>query len=165
MKSPGIIYRRYRQLKRKILYDKLIAARKVEFCNCHYSVTLDMFGDSFGHFAYVQICSYDYAPAQFDVRKPFVCTNPRECNAFASKWTKDKVIAQFEKELKEWDKKQELYPELVALEWVLDKELSDAKKSPGLLEKFIVSTIEFMEKVLKFISRDKKKTTIDTQDI
>jgi len=165
MKSPGIIYRRYRQLKRKIVYDKIVEARKVVFCNCHYAVTLDMFGDSFGHFSYVRICSYDYTPAQFDVRKPFICTNPKECNAFTSKWTKDKVVAQFEKELEDPDKKQELYPELVALEWVLDKELSDAMKSPGFLEKFIVSIIEIMEKVLKFISRGKKKITNDTQDL
>lgn len=156
MKSPGVVYRRYRQLKRKLLYEKMVKARKIEFCNCHYGVTLDMFGDDFGHFSYVQICSYDYAPAQFDIRKPFVCTNPRECSAFASIWTKEKVLEQFEKELNDWDTKQKLYPELVALEWVLDKELADAMKEPTFIGKIIISTIVVLEILLRHIKPRQK---------
>ena len=34
MKSPGVIYRKYRQLKRKILYEKLQEARKKLSKNC-----------------------------------------------------------------------------------------------------------------------------------
>jgi hypothetical protein len=155
MKSPGVIYRRYRQFKRKLLYEKMVKARKVEFCNCHYGETLDMFGQD-GNWSYFQICTYDRTSDGIDGKKPFVCQSPTECDAYVSKWTKEKVVEKFEEELSDWDTKQELYPGLAVLEWVLDKDLSEAVKNPNMITRVLVRAMIFIEFLLRYMNNNQK---------
>jgi hypothetical protein len=154
MKSPGVIYRRYRQLKRKFLYEKVVRARQISHCNCFY-------GRSIGHgsagdpgFSWFNIFTYDYDPNK---KEMVLCTCPKECNAFANKWTKEKVEVDFEKEMSDWKVKIERYPELVALEWVLDKDLTDAMKNPSPAGNLILNTIVLLEKLLKYINTRQKR--------
>jgi hypothetical protein len=160
MKSPGVIYRKYRQRKRKLLYEMVVQARQVSHENCHYGQTVEHmdFSES-GCRAQFKICAFGFDPAS---RKIEFCTCPKECNAFVNKWTKEKVEESFEKSLLDWGTKVKLYPDLVALEWVLDKELTDAIKEPNFMGKVIIATILFLEHVLKYVN-PVKKTVVDEE--
>ena len=155
MKSPGVIYRRYRQLKRKLLYEKILKARKVSHTNCYYGRLAEYTDPKSGAtVASLKVCVYgcDQNSAQLPT-----CTCPKECNAFASRWTKEKVEEEFDKELSDWETKNRLYPELLAFEWVLDKDLTEAIKYPNNLGKIIVSNIMLLEKLLKYVNRTTQK--------
>jgi len=151
MKNPGVIYRRYRQLKRKLLYDKIVRARQVCHRNCYYGKVLSLQSDI------LDIRSTDFLVCRYGLEESsdelVLCTKPTECNAFANKWTREKVEAQFGIETADWKIKLEKYPELVALEWVLDKDLTDAIKSPSFLGSLVVNAIMFLEKLLKYVNR------------
>ena len=147
MKSPGVIYRRYRQLKRKLLYDAVVEARQVFHCNCFYGRSvkhIDM-----GGYTTFAVCGYNFDPCNKELP---LCTCPAECNAFVNRWSRDKVEAQFEADIADWKTKLDKYPELVALEWVLDKDLTDAIKSPGMFGRMIVSVIMALEGLLKYVN-------------
>ena len=145
MRSPGVIYRKYRQLKKKLLYDKIISAKQRIHCNCSYGKRLP--GD-------INICLYGLShEGDLDI-----CTNPWDCNAFALKWTKKKVLEQFNKELSNYKTKHTLYPELCAYEWVLDKNLHNAVKEPKFFGKILVQLIEFLENLLKSSIGNQLKT-------
>lgn len=153
MKSPGIIYRHYRQLKRKLLYDLLSRARVVHHENCHYGKLLQYVDDS-GIQRSVRMCAFDSTDKEIEI-----CTNPQECNAFALKWTKDKVVQDFENLMGDSHLKRKVCPELIVLEWVLDKNLTDAVREPKCIEKMLVWMIGFLEKILGFMHRKNKLST------
>jgi len=158
MKSPGIIYRRYRQLKRKLLYDKIVKARQICHSNCFYGKTLGHGSPLDPGATWFNTCTYNYDPND----KEFVlCTCPKECNAFSNKWTKEKVLKEFENEMNDWTIKQKFYPEVIALEWVLDKDLTEAIKNPNILNRIVVGIILFMEKALKYINKIHTKMKTD----
>jgi hypothetical protein len=145
MRSPGVIYRRYRQLRKKILYDKLAYARNQLHCNCYYGKAVT-YADEFNVEKTLLICDYNMALIEGRLE---VCTNPIVCNAFANIWTKDRVVAEVDKELSDHETKRKLYPELTVLEWALDKDLNDAVKNPGFIGTIIIKCIEFLESILK----------------
>lgn len=153
MKSPGIIYRRYRQLKRKLLYDRMVKSREICHSNCFYGKTICHGSATDPGFTCFNMCTYDY---NLD-KNLTLCTCPKECNAFVNVWTKEKTEEKFNRDLADWDTKLKLYPELIALEWVLDKDLTDAIKAPNLVGKLIVSIIMLLEKSLKYINGAQKK--------
>jgi hypothetical protein len=145
MRSPGVIYRRYRQIRKKILYDRLAEARNCLHCNCYYGEIL-LYTDDSGKSTFLNICRYS---SLLDKGIVEGCTNPSICNAFSNKWTKDKVVEEVEKELSDHDIKKRKYPELTLLEWVLDKDLNDAIKNPGFFGTIIIKCIEFLESILR----------------
>jgi hypothetical protein len=145
MRSPGVIYRRYRQLRKKILYDKLAYARNRLHCNCYYGKVV-IYTDEFNVEKTLLLCKYNMALTEDRID---VCTNPIVCNAFANMWTKDKIIVEVDKELSDHEIKRKLYPELTVLEWALDKDLNDAVKNPGFIGTIIIRCIEFLESILK----------------
>jgi hypothetical protein len=145
MRSPGVIYRRYRQLKKKILYDKIEQAKLCRHENCHYGKDIT-YTDVFHLEHSIRACNYNNLLSENKIE---ICTNPLECNAFVNKWSKEKIIEQAEKELLDHDLKKKLYPEITIMEWVLDKDLYDAAKNPGFFGVFIVRCIEFLENLLK----------------
>lgn len=158
MKSPGIIYRYYRQLKKKYLYERIQEARKRYFQNCIYGRPV-FYKDDHGNERTVRLCVFtvcrattwdDTVPNAYDI-----CTNPWDCNAFAQKWTKESVIEQFNKELDNQLVKRSRYPDLALMEWVLDKELTEAEKKPNFIGIILVYMIKILENVLKFVSGPK----------
>jgi hypothetical protein len=147
MRSPGVIYRRYRQLRKKILYDKLAAARNRLHCNCYYGKELT-YADELNVEKSLLVCNYEFLTTMDKIE---TCTNPAMCNAFVNKWTKEKIIEVVNKELTDHDLKRKLYPELTVLEWALDKDLNDAIKNPGFFGTTIIKCIEFLESILRKI--------------
>jgi hypothetical protein len=145
MRSPGVIYRRYRQLRKKILYDKLEMARRYLHCNCHYGKIVT-YTDEFDREKTLLVCNYNLLLTEGRIE---VCTNPATCNAFVNMWSKEKVIEVVEKELADHDTKRRLYPELTVLEWALDKDLNEAVKNPGFIGTIIIKCIGFLESILR----------------
>ena len=144
MKSPGIIYRNYRRIKRKILYEMLVESRLVLHKNCFYGCTLYP-RDLNGVETSILICQYkNNGDDPLDI-----CTCPRDCNAFVNKWSKDTIIENYNKIMDNDDLKRRFHPDLYAYEWVLDKDLDDAKKSPKMVNKVIVYIISFLEHLLR----------------
>jgi hypothetical protein len=157
MRSPGVIYRRYRQLKRKLLYDRVVQARKTCHENCHYGRLLQT-SDSDNNTMCLRLCLYGLDTQNLDSSKPEICTNAWECNAFINKWTKEKVVEQFDQEMSSWEVKCDKYPELAAFEWVLDKDLIEAMKNPGPIAKALILLVMVMENILVYMtSRQKNK--------
>jgi len=145
MRSPGVVYRRYRQIKKKILYDNLSEARKCLHCNCHYGKEM-VYKEGSNIERTIKICMYGQTFTEGNIE---ICTNPYICNAYVNKWNKDKVIEAVDKMLSDHETKKKLYPELTMLEWVLDKDLNDAIKNPGFFGTIIVKCIEFLESILR----------------
>jgi len=145
MKSPGVIYRRYRQLKRKLLYEKMQEIRKMCGKNCVYGKEVNILDrDKVFH---SHICLYNkQVPTDFEI-----CTNAEDCNAFICKYGK-KDVQEFFNTIR--NKK---YPELNVLEWVLDKSLDDAVKEPTIFVKIIVLAISFLENLIKITAKNQKR--------
>ncbi len=145
MKSPGIIYRRYRQLKKKFLYEKVIEAKLKKHSNCFYGNSVE-YPDKNGYTKEVQLCMLE--PYRKNLDEISVCTCSQECNAFLNKRDKEIVVIEFEKVIQDSRTKAELYPELDLLEWVLDKDKTDAIKNPNLIGKFLLKAMDVLEYLL-----------------
>lgn len=153
MKSPGIIYRRYRQTKRKILYEKLQEAKKKSFKNCLYGKYVDIIDSN--KIVPICVCLYNK-----DVNRGLdLCSNPFDCNAFIYKRSKKDIEEEFISDLKNPLIINKKYPELSCLEWVLDKTLEDAKKEPSIFVKIIVLIINILENAIKITANDRKRLT------
>lgn len=151
MKSPGIIYRRYRQLKRKTLYEKMQESRKKSAKNCVYGAPINIIDKNKSYPVF--ICLYNK-----NISKGLeICNNPEDCNAFICKHSKKEVEDNFEKDLKDFSIRNKRYPELNTLEWILDKALDDAKKEPTPLVKVILFLINLLESLIKITDRDQKR--------
>jgi len=144
MRSPGVIYRRYRQLKKKILYDRILEARKRIFENCYYGKYIT-FLDASNNEHMVKACSYPDLPKD----RIELCLKSYSCNAFINKRKKEDIIKDVEKDLLDYKIKKQYYPDLIILEWVLDKDLKEAVKKPNLIGKLIIFCIDFLEFLLK----------------
>ena len=158
MRSPGIIYRRYRQLKRRLFFEKLSESQRQKHKNCYYGVSSTIY-DEDGRKKTIHLCAYqcflEFREGKNDwdkmLRGVDLCGDPTNCNAYVNKYrnTKELVLKEFEKELSDPATKARLYPELCAYEWVLDKNLYDATQSHSIIARILVSLISFLENLLK----------------
>ena len=146
MRSPGVIYRKYRNIKRKYLYEKVLESRKKCFENCFYSKNLD-YTDHLNKNRHIKLCTVN--------KNIDVCSCPVACNAFISKINKNNLKKEFEDELKDYAVKKYKYPDLLELEWVLDKNLKEAIENPSIIEKCIIYIINILESLLKNIHKNK----------
>ena len=170
MRSPGVIYRRYRQLRRKYLYETIIASRKKRHENCVYGELVN-YKDQYGADKEVRLCSYSceschltnnplplpLPPYTRSVKGLDICTCPRDCSAFATKWSRSAVTEKFEEILADEELKNKYYPALSSYQWILDKTLTDAKEKPNFIGRIVVISIKVLEDILKLISGDKKE--------
>lgn len=148
MRSPGVIYRRYRQARKKILFDRISESKNQCHGNCVYGKVL-YFKDDCGVERSIKMCTYSpLYDGNFDT-----CDNPVDCTAFANKWDKADIIKQVETELSEWEIKAKKYPELVILEWVLDKDYHEALKKPNIFSRVILRIINILEYMFKKASK------------
>ncbi len=146
MKSPGVIYRKYRQLRRKLLYDTIQEAKRCSHSNCVYGKVVEVTTNGVTH--KIPICLYS--------KNLDTCSNPLECNAFINKNIKEKVEEKLLNELKDPNIRANKYPELNLLDWVLDKTLEEAKKEPNLIVKVAVYLIGLLENLIKITEKDQK---------
>lgn len=149
MRSPGVIYRQYRQQLRKVLYEKTVEALKKENKNCIYSVILKATRDE--ETRKIPLCAFRIQREGAEELE--ACTCPKECNAFAHKYSKEELRERLRSELEETlsdpKKAYSEYPDLAVYRWVLDKDLDDAEKEPKALVKPLVWLIHLLEEVIK----------------
>lgn len=151
MRSPGVIYRRYRQAKKKILFDKISLIHQKSFENCMYGLPVD-YKDNDSKSRTVKLCSFaagTTSSATIDLASLDVCTCASKCNAFAPNKTKAQITHDFNEELKSPEIVLRKYPEVALMEWVLDNELEKAKVNMSPIKKLIVTIINFLERSLK----------------
>lgn len=152
MRSPGVIYRRYRQLKKKVLFERAARAKARLHENCVYGRVLT-YKDKHGVDRALKGCEYaGLCGGSFEI-----CDNPRECSAFANKWTREDIEFQIESELDEYEVKRKKYPEIATLEWVLDKDFFEAVQNPGIFARVILWLIMTLESLLRLCVRKKPK--------
>jgi len=166
MRSPGVIYRRYRQLKRRLLFEKIVEARRQKHTNCLYGVRVSCY-DEDGVRRTLRLCAFqchrDVVTAKNDKKTTIndvlkdveLCVRSEDCTAFINKHkdVKESVLREFEEELKNPETKSRLYPELCAYEWVLDKNLYDASQSHSPFVRMVVGMIAFLENILKGLQK------------
>lgn len=150
MRSPGVIYRRYRQLRKKLLFDKVVEASKQKHTNCHYGKLLQYYEEKSTDLVNRRVCLCLYPCQRGD--DPEICDCPQECNAYVNKWTRELIEKKFNEEISDPNVKAMLYPELCVMEWVLDKSLNEAKKEPSFIGKLIIFCIRSLENLLKRVS-------------
>lgn len=152
MRSPGVIYRRYRQLLRKTLNEQIIDAKKRSQENCKYCIILKIKKNE--NSAKVPICMYSADSCD----EAEVCTNPQECVRYSNKYDDPKqyIKDKLSKEIKDPITVQKKYPELYAYQWVLDKQLTDSMNKPSLIQKFLIILIYFLENLVKIIGNNSK---------
>lgn len=161
MKSPGVIYRQYRKLYRKILYKKCQDASKKAHENCVYGKGL-LINSKAESQQKIKLCTYgcvnikDIEKGNLNLDLLDICTNPIECNAFVCKMRKEDVESELKTELQDPNVKYKKYQELAAYEWVLDKSLSDAQKNPGIFGRLLVWMINLLENILKLVTGPRK---------
>lgn len=162
MRSPGVIYRKYRQIKRKYLYEAVSDAKKQCHENCVYGFILS-YTDEDGKDQKLKLCDYGSINEKIkgnNIEAVYgldVCTCPKECNAFVRKWNKKAVIETFKEELSDPAIKRNKYPELEAYEWILEKSLTEAKRNPSIFGKIIIFFIKLLEDLLIYVNGPRKK--------
>jgi len=169
MKSPGVIYRQYRKLYRKILYKKCQDFTKKSHENCVYGKGL-LINSKPDSQQKIKLCTYgcinikDIEKNGINLDLLDICTNPLECSAFVCKMKKEDIELELKNELQDPNIKYKKYQELAAYEWVLDKSLSEAQKNPGIFGNIIVKVINILENLLKYITNS-KKNLMDNENI
>lgn len=148
MRSPGVIYRQYRQLRKKIIYDATVQARYREHANCFYGITGSVETPN-GQVFSAKLCTYGSDGG----RGLSFCSRPDSCNAFINKWTKESVLKDYSEKMNDhtWLKKN--HPEILTLEWVLDKNLYEAGKRPSIVVSSLLWLISIMEETIKRLSK------------
>lgn len=125
MKSAGTVYRKLKEaryLHLVLLYKKFLK-RTPE--NCKYSHLYTFIGqDNSPHD--LRLCMIHQPTENLDKVMPQLidvchCTAAQSCNGFIYRYTKDDVKELFEKELSDRNLKSKKYPDICALEWVLDR--------------------------------------------
>jgi len=139
MKNTRAIYQKLREVKYfhlVRLYKQLL--RKVpENCQYNYRYVISKDGDT------IQLCllhqpnidlSSGVHPHLIDV-----CNNPHHsvnCNGFVLKYDKEGIKKFFEEELSNRPLKEKKYPDICALEWVLDQ--TSKVPEPSLVRKIMI---------------------------
>jgi hypothetical protein len=166
MRKPYEIYSKYRSLQKKYLERDILEKIKMCHTNCKYNATVELSG------APVKMCMFgQHTPSEgmaLDVSKLIVCSTDHQalqCNAYVPKFP-HRIDAEnkLKEELSDPRVKRERYPDIVALEWVMDNELHQLKKNPPSWKHRVVF---WLINKLENMARDfyKQLSTISQQEI
>ena len=132
MRRPYLVGLKCRELMRK--HFDAYAVKKLAVCpgNCRHNQTI-LLGDLRTE---VKICTAAQRPGMtVDTHKIVLCqtvTQAAECRIYDPKYLlKSDVADAFRTEVSDPARKRELYPDVVALEWVLDNDYHEAIKKPN----------------------------------
>lgn len=127
MKQPGAVYRKLKDVR----YRHLVAMYRRYFRrtpeNCRYIYRYILTGsDQKPHEIFLCLLHQKNHDSLEGVNLELldVCEESvgcQKCNAFVPRLNKEQVKALFEAELRDRDTKQKKYPEICALEWVLER--------------------------------------------
>jgi len=148
MRTAGTIYRQYKYARKLALIRAVSSARSRKHDNCFYG-RLVQYLDAHGNEQHVCLCMHK-------PDDPDICTNVVECNAYANKWSDEDIREKVKAIMEDDTLKKQLFPELWAYEWVLDKSLAEAKKDPkGIIAVILMWCISVLESLLRTVAGKK----------
>lgn len=151
MKSPGTVYRKYKQLKKLFILQELQDALKKDFSNCSFCKNLYCF-DKNGNKKTIYICTFQEDKKEISTLNELKnCENPKKCNSFSYKNSKETIKNSIENKFKDKEYIKKNYPELYLLEWVLDYETNKFRKKLSPLAFIILKIIDFLNYILKYL--------------
>lgn len=125
MRSSGVVYKKLRELKFRHLVElyKKFLRRAPDLCQ--YNRTFRV--ESNNTVRVVSLCWLHQPPEGVQPHLLDICDQVghcQDCNAFVCRFTKESVQKAFEKELEDPKIKAKKYPDICALEWVLEQSVS-----------------------------------------
>lgn len=123
MKSAGEVYRKLKEAKFRhwvALYKKL--SKKTPE-NCKYNYAYKFIGND-GQSYTLRLCMLHQGGDKIQPHLIDICqadSDCHNCNGFIQKYTREQIKEIFLKELDSKQVKEKKYPEICALEWVLEK--------------------------------------------
>ena len=136
MRKPYDVYSKYKYLQKKYLESAVQAKICKRHTNCRYNTTVQVGGMS------VKMCMFGQhtpdAGQPLDQSKLIICSTDLqavECNAYVAIYpTRADAENKLREELLDPQVKRDRYPDVVALEWVMDNELHQISKKPPTLK-------------------------------
>lgn len=152
MRRPTEVYNKYKYLLKKGMEKEVKDKTRVCPKNCKYNQKVFLNETSF-----VPLCMFGQHPpekgAQIDVSNLITCNTTQqaaECSAYTPKYkTIDEAKEALREELKDPKVKLKKFPEIIALEWVMDNELHDLKKKPSRWGRLVLWCISKLENTLR----------------
>ena len=148
MKRPYLVGLKIRELQKK--HFEALAAKSLARCpaNCKYNQPL-VLGDHA-----VRICTAGQRPGlPVDSHKIVLCqsiTQAMECRLYDPKYvTKGDVADALKAEISDPHRKRLLFPDIAALEWVLDSDLHAAVSEPRFVVRVLLKVVGLLEKAIK----------------
>lgn len=149
MKRPYLVGLKIRELQKKHFED--LAARSLSRCpgNCAYNQVVTL-GDST-----IRICTAGQRPGlPVDTHRIVLCqsiTQAMECRQYEPKFvTKGDVAAALKAEISDPYKKKAMFPDIAALEWVLDNDFHEATQEPNWRVSLLLKAIKLFERLVKW---------------
>ena len=150
MKRPYMVGLKCRELMKK--HFDAYAAKKLSVCpeNCRHNQVVYL-GDMK---IPVRICIAAQRPGMtVETNKILLCqtiAQASECSLYDPKYVlKEDVAAAFKSEVSDPTRKRQLYPDVFALEWVLDNDYHEAVKEPRFIIRVILRLVLALEKAVK----------------
>jgi hypothetical protein len=122
MRSPGVVYKKLKEVKYRHLismYRKFF--RKIPE-NCKYNKKYEFMVD--GEIREVRLCMLHQDKDGINPELLDLCEqlhHSSRCDGFILRYTKDDIKTLFEQEMSDKSIKEKRYPDICALEWVLER--------------------------------------------
>ena len=151
MRRPYEIYSKYKEILNKRLKKNVLEMTKVCPENCRHNKLISIAG----HSTPIRICTFKVDTcADITSVSIIVCDKTQqaeECTAFDPNYrSREEAQEYLKKELEDVFKRREKYPEVVALEWVMDNELHDLRqKKPTRKHRLIFWLVDKLENMLR----------------
>lgn len=128
MRRPGAVYKKLKEVKYRHLVSLYKQYLRQSPENCRYNCRYVFTGED-GKSHEIRLCLLHQKDMESLKNGIFphlidVCEEPpqsKRCNAFLPRHTKEEVKAIFEEELKNPNTRAKKYPDVCALEWVLER--------------------------------------------
>jgi len=152
MRHPYEIFRKYKYLMKKEITEEIDRRLKVSHINCVHNKKLDL-----GPRGQTYLCTFGQnLQSSLEVGNLIVCDGceqAKQCNAYTPMYlNREAAASALAEELKDPKVKMERYPDLIALEWVMDNELHELReKPPTRKHRVIRKVIQWAESVVLFL--------------
>jgi hypothetical protein len=154
VRSPYEIYQKYKYLQKKAIANAINSLMSTEPQNCLYNKKVDM-----GVRGSVRLCTLGAKMSPVMETGGLLvcetCSQALSCSAYAPRVkSREEALSILADELKDPVIKREKFPEVVALEWVMDNELHELKKEPPTWKhRMVLKVIGFQQEVLVLFNK------------
>jgi hypothetical protein len=158
MRQPFEIYRKYKYLLKKEMNEEIDKSLKVLPENCTYNKEIDI-----GERGKVRLCTLGQKVTPVLETGGLLvcekCEQARACIAYAAKHkSREEATLALAEELKDPAEKRKRFPDLIALEWVMDNSMHGLKKDPPTKRhRYLLKVITKVESFLLYLEEKYRK--------